>query len=78
MSMYDDNAAKHEGWALFECDDGLLRLQRLDCPSDAIPELPMQPLFKSDDKAMEYVKTRAASGSENHIAALALHMTRVW
>lgn len=78
MTPYDDYAAKQEGWAIFLCDDGLLRLQRLDYPSDVNPELPDMPIFKSDDAAMEYVAERARGGSENHIAALLLHKTREW
>jgi hypothetical protein len=70
---YDDYDAKREGWALFECDDGTLQLQRVDVPSDVDPALPSDPLFVSDEAAMEYVKARAAQGSELHIAALALH-----
>lgn len=70
---YNDYAAMLEGWALFECDDGILRIQRLDCPNEAIDTLPEQPMFDNDDKAIEYVSTKAREGSEMHRAALKLH-----
>jgi len=74
-AKYDDYDAKHEGWALFICDDCRLRIQRLDNPSDAYDYLPRNPVFASDDAAIEYVKAHAQLGSGLHIAALALHET---
>ena len=75
---YNDDDAKREGWALFECDDGYLRLQVLDCPRDVDPSYPDHPLFDSDDAAIAHVRNQAAKGSSMHAAALALHKTRVW
>ena len=72
-NMYNDDAAKREGWAVFECDDGVLRIQRLDTPQDAFQDLPFEPMWKSDDDAISYVTKQASAGSELHKAALALH-----
>ena len=73
QSYYDDRAAKLEGWAVFWCDSGRLRIMRLDCPSDADGSLPSQPMFESDVAAMAHVRKRAGAGSRSHIAALWLH-----
>jgi hypothetical protein len=65
-----------EGWAVFQCDDddgvARLRIQRLDCPSDAVPTNPGEPMFESDDAALEHVRQRADAGSRYHREALAL------
>lgn len=75
---YDDRAAKLEGWAIFECDDGYLRLLRLDCPNDADESLPREPIFASDQQAREHVMDCANAGSACHAAALELDGTRWW
>jgi len=59
-----------EGWAVFECDDGRLRIQRLDSPQDARPSNPFEPMFPSDIAALQYVRKRAAEGSQYHREAL--------
>ncbi len=73
LGEYDDQAAKLEGWALFLCDDGCLRIQRLDCPKDANEILPHEPIFESDVKALYYVANKAVHGSSMHAAALVRH-----
>jgi len=75
MSKYYDDAAKREGWALFECDNGKLQIQRLDTPQDAFPDLPFEPMWESGGDAIAHVEERANTGSEMHKAALALHGT---
>ena len=62
-----------EGWAVFQCDDGHLEIQRLDCPSDAVSTNPGEPMFASDDEAIAYVRRCAEQGSRYHREALALH-----
>lgn len=63
-----------EGWSVFDCD-GMLRILRLDCPSDARENLPAEPMFTSDRAALYHVKKNAAT-SQYHAAALALHRTK--
>ena len=67
--LFDNTAASHEGWALFDCgpdDDGKpqIQLQREDFPSDG------EPSFADDRDAGEHVVTRARAGSALHRAAL--------
>jgi hypothetical protein len=77
MSKYDDSAAKLEGWAVFECDDGFFRIQRLDCPKDSVESLPHEPIFNSDNEAIIHVAKKALEGSENHKIAVNLHGTPI-
>jgi hypothetical protein len=52
--VFDNTQAFREGWGLFMCDDGLLRVQRLDDrlndPQSA--NLEHAPAFESDDEAI--------------------------
>src|SRR5215216_1722210 len=63
---YNDDAAMREGWAVFECDDGALRIQRLDSPEAG------GPVFISDAAARAFVVERASKGSAMHQDALRL------
>jgi hypothetical protein len=72
---YDDLAAKREGWALFLCDDGRLMIQRLDDPQSCGDDFPVDPVFASDDFAIDFVRQRASEGSKMHAHALRLHGT---
>lgn len=70
----DDIQAKREGWALFACDDGKTRIQRLDDPqSTGLDNMPLDPVFADDDAAIAYVRHRAQDGSRLHCEALARH-----
>lgn len=75
MGFYNDKSAKWEGWALFLCDDGRLRIQRLDDPQSCGPDHPIDPVFDSDDAAIAFVARRAAEGSFPHKDAMRLHGT---
>lgn len=66
IGEYDDEVAKAAGWALFQCDDGILRIQKLDESNR----------FESDQEAIEYVRAGAALGSQMMQAALRLHLTK--
>jgi hypothetical protein len=68
--------AKREGWSLFECDDGRLRIQRLDFPYDSTGR-PIDPLFDSDESAVQFVKDLADTGSSFHQVTLRLHGMKV-
>lgn len=73
---YDDDIAKREGWALFVCDDNKVRIQRLDDPqSTGYENMPVDPIFESDEDAIVYVTRRANEGSKMHGSALVLHET---
>ena len=74
-AVNDVSVAYREGWSLFLCDDGKLRIQRLDFPADACMDNPDDPIFASDDEALEHVTRRALAGSEVHKLALTLHET---
>jgi hypothetical protein len=76
-SMADDYDAKLEGWALFECDDGALRIQRLDDPQSCGDEFPAEALFANDGEAIAHVSKRAGEGSALHLRAMMLHNTTV-
>ena len=71
--LFDNTQAFREGWGLFMCDDGLLRVQRLDDPQSANLEGP--PLFGSDDDAMIWVAEQGRARSNYHARACALHGT---
>jgi hypothetical protein len=70
-----DTRAISEGWSIFESDDGVLRLQRIDEPQSIDQSYPVEPPFKSDSEALAYVKQQALLGSELHRKALELHDT---
>lgn len=70
-----DQAAKHEGWSVFQCDDGYLRIQRLDSPSDVDESLPHEPMFASDQAAIRHVQSGTMP---HHNAALMLHEFKLW
>ena len=72
---YNDAEAKSEGWALFECDDNYLRIQKVDCPKDCDERLPVEPIIPSDYDALTHVIRRASEGSVMHKVALSLHGT---
>jgi hypothetical protein len=74
-SAADDYDAKREGWALFECDDGALRIQRLDDPQSCGEEFPAEPPFANDGEAVAHVSRRAGEGSAMHLRAMMLHNT---
>ena len=74
-SHTDDYDAKLDGWAIFECDDGALRIQRLDDPRAFKESMPEAPLFDSDAHAIAHVRKRASEGSEMHLRAMMLHNT---
>jgi hypothetical protein len=71
--VFDNTQAFREGWGLFMCDDGLLRVQRLDDPQSA--NLEGAPVFGSDDDAIIWVAERGRVGSAYHAWACALHGT---
>jgi len=78
---YTDRAAMLEGWALFTCDDGVERIQRLDTPRDAyvledISDKDLPEVLESDDVAIALVRKRAAEGSPLHLDAIARHNTK--
>ena len=74
---YDDNQAKHEGWALFTNyggpHDGKVMIQRLDDPQSCGDDFPAEPVFKSDAAAIAFVRRKAKAGSAMHKAALKEH-----
>ena len=75
--VFDNTQAFREGWGLFMCDDGLLRVQRTDDrlndPQSA--NLEDAPVFESDDEAIIWVAERGRVGSHYHARACALHGT---
>src|ERR1700693_1993898 len=71
--VFDNTQAFREGWGLFMCDDGLLRVQRLDDPQSA--NLDGAPVFASDDEAIIWVAEQGRAGSRYHARACALHGT---
>ena len=71
--VFDNTQAFREGWGLFMCDDGLLRVQRLDDPQS--PNLEHAPAFASDDEAIIWVAEHGRVGSHYHARACALHGT---
>ena len=71
--VFDNTQAFREGWGLFMCDDGLLRVQRLDDPQSA--NLDGAPVFASDDEAIIWVAEQGLAGSRYHALACALHGT---
>jgi hypothetical protein len=72
-NAFDNTQAFREGWGLFMCDDGLLRVQRLDDPQSA--SLDGAPVFASDDEAIIWVAEQGRVGSGYHARACALHGT---
>ena len=72
-STFDNTQAFREGWGLFMCDDGLLRVQRLDDPQSV--NLDGAPVFGSDDEAIIWVAKQGLAGSRYHARACALHGT---
>jgi hypothetical protein len=72
---FDNTQAFREGWGLFECDDNVLRIQRLDDPQSVDPSYPTEPVFLGDRPALEFVDMRRREGSAYHAAAMALHNT---
>jgi hypothetical protein len=56
------NLGFDEGWGIFETDDGVIQIQKLDEDEQA--------RFKSDDEAYAYVEQRAEEGSWPHVAAI--------
>lgn len=77
ISWSSTQAAK-EGWSIFQTDDGDLNIQRLDCPADhsceVFGELPLEPVFETDEKALDFVISRAKQGSRYHLDSLWLHV----
>ena len=71
--VFDNTQAFREGWGLFMCDDGLLRVQRSDDPQSANLEGPSA--FGSDDEAIIWVAEQGRVGSHYHARASALHGT---
>ena len=71
--VFDNTQAFREGWGLFMCDDGLLRVQRLDDPQSV--HIEDAPVFDSDDDAMIWVAEQGRAGSRYHARACALHGT---
>ncbi|HNC59547.1 MAG TPA: hypothetical protein PLP33_29235 [Leptospiraceae bacterium] len=72
LKAFDSYQSFLEGWALF--NDG--EILRLDEPSATdLPELENQdePIFESDEAAIEFVRRKAEEGSEYHKEALLLH-----
>lgn len=69
---FDNHWAFLEGWALF--NDG--EIQRLDCGRyDSITgeESDTEPVFDSDEEALEYVQRKASAGSPYHQEAIEFH-----
>jgi hypothetical protein len=71
--VFDNTQAFREGWGLLMCDDGRLRVQRLDDPQSA--NLGDAPVFASDDQAIIWVAEQGRTGSAYHARACALHGT---
>ena len=75
--VFDNTQAFREGWGLFRCADGLLRVQRTDDrlndPQSA--NLDGAPVFASDDEAIIWVAEHGRAGSRYHARACALHGT---
>jgi hypothetical protein len=69
--LFDNTQAFREGWGLFMCDDGLLRVQRLHDPQSA--NLDGAHAFASDDEAIILVAEQGRAGSHYHARACALH-----
>jgi hypothetical protein len=69
--VFNNTQAFREGWGLLMCDDGLLRVQRLDDPQSA--NLDGAPVFASDDEAIIWVAEQGRAGSPYHARACALH-----
>jgi hypothetical protein len=76
MPLYDDLAAKREGWALFTVDDGRTMIQRLDDPRSCGDDFPEEPVFPSDNAAIAFVRRRANQGSLSHKDAIRRHGMR--
>mgnify|MGYP001788404226 FL=1 len=67
--MFSHDAARIEGWDVFDCDldpEGRhqFQLQRIDTPDDGTPPFP------DDRDAWQHVVTQARTGSALHRAAL--------
>ena len=78
--VFDNTQAFREGWGLFMCDDGLLRVQRLNDRLNDPQSVNLEdtPVFGSDDDAMIWVAKQGLAGSHYHARACALHGTTKW
>ena len=74
--VFDSTQAFREGWGVFMCDDGLLRVQRLHDPQSA--NLEDAHVFASHDEAIIWVTEQGRAGSRYHARACALHGTTKW
>jgi hypothetical protein len=76
-NVFENTQAFREGWGLCMCDDGLLRVQRLNDrlndPQSA--NLADAPVFDNDDAAIIWVAEHGQAGSSYHARACALHGT---
>lgn len=73
-----DGAAKLEGWLLTNDSDNNYCIARLDDPLNmaGVSEWPRdftEPKFQDDEAAVEFVRRKAAGGSQLHAIALAIH-----
>jgi len=68
-TIADAHAADAEGWNIFEAH-GYLEIERNDVNH---PPYQDAPHWNSDDDAIDFVKAKAAEGSERHQRALAIH-----
>jgi hypothetical protein len=76
-SAFDNTQAFREGWGLFMCDYGHLRVQRTDdrLNDPQSENLKEAPVFGSDDDAIIWVAEQGHAGSRYHALACALHGT---
>ena len=68
--------AEREGWSLFTCDDGVIRIQRIDDPTilDSWQEGDsVKPRFKNDKTAIRFVERLANKGVRYAVLATQLH-----
>ncbi len=77
-----DHTAKLEGWLLTNDSNNYYCIARLDDPRNVagIPDWPadfIEPKFQNDEEAVEFVRGKAAAGSQWHAQSLAIHDARI-
>jgi hypothetical protein len=71
-SFEDQDAAQRDGWDLFSTGRGFL-INRVDDMSDVRPSGVGEPVFGSDEEAVDYVRQLASKGLPIAIKAIAIH-----